>query len=500
MNTIKRDSSATQDYISYAKDIGVIIAAQVFVSLLQFARLPIITKWLGPDLYGTWSIIWVTITLVAPLATVGLTSSIIRFLAAKTDRDSLRNGLLFSILVTFGVAVLFTLVMILSSGIFSSDIIKNPSDSILVKLASFLIITQSLIAICLAYFRALRQMKTYAVLALSNVVMNVTLIVGFLYLGWELTGLIWAFLISDSICIIGSLGFAFKQIGFGMPKFDELSKYLVFGLPLMFNTFILWVVNSSDRYLVGYFMQPKDVGIYNAAYVLAGVLSLALGPVQVVLFPTISHSYDKGDVDKTRFYLSKSLKYLMVISIPAAFGLSALAAPLLHLLTSSEFISGSMVVPFIALGIIFYDFYAVTLYIIYIVKKTYWEVILLSIAAVTNLAINFVLIPKLGILGAAVASFVAYLVLGVLTVIVSFRYLRFNLELPYIAKYLLASIGMAVILHILNPSNVLMVVLSIIIGIVIYVAILFAIKGFSKSEIDLARELVRRYIFKTGQR
>ena len=63
--------SITEDYKGYAKDIGVVAVAQVAVALLQFIRLPILTKCLGASLYGTWSLIWVTVVLATPLAVLG---------------------------------------------------------------------------------------------------------------------------------------------------------------------------------------------------------------------------------------------------------------------------------------------------------------------------------------------------------------------------------------------------------------------------------------------
>ncbi len=61
------DTSSTEEYIGYAKDIGIVAGAQIATGLLRFIRLPILTKWLGASLYGTWSLIWVTIVLIVSL-------------------------------------------------------------------------------------------------------------------------------------------------------------------------------------------------------------------------------------------------------------------------------------------------------------------------------------------------------------------------------------------------------------------------------------------------
>src|SRR4030042_2877534 len=203
-----------------------------------------------------------------------------------------------------------------------------------------------------------------------------------LTLGYELTGVIIAVIASDVLCIAIASFITLRQVGFCLPRFVGLKSYFKYGLPLVPGSAILWIIHSSDRYIIGYFMEIKDVGIYAAAYALASIISLLLVPLQVVLLPTVSKSYDDGETARTRTYLKYSLKYLMMLSIPAAFGLSVLASPLLRILTTAEFTSGSAVIPFIAFGILFYGFYQVCLYIIYLVKKTQLELILLTIGAV----------------------------------------------------------------------------------------------------------------------
>jgi len=272
-----------------------------------------------------------------------------------------------------------------------------------------------------------------------------------------------------------------------------MKVYLKYGLPLVPTSAMLWIVNSSDRYMIGYFMQAKDVGIYAAAYTLTYTISLFLGPLQTVLLPTISKSYDDGDVAKTKTYLKFSLKYLMMLSIPATFGLSILASPLLRLLTTSEFVSGSEVIPLLAFGLLTFEFYQICIYIFYLVKKTYWVLRLLIASAALNIALNLLLIPQWGIVGAAVATLIAYAVLGVLTVVTSFRYFKFDLGFPFIMKSILASTVMTLVIWLFDPWGIIEVIIAIFLGIIIYFAIILALKGFSRNELSMIKDLLSRH-------
>lgn len=482
--------STIEEYKGYARDVGLVAGAEIVVALLRFIRLPILTKWLGASLYGTWSLIWVTIVLITPLATLGLGMAMLRFLAAERDVDRIRERFLSVVFTILVAGVFVSLILFLCSDLFASSIIGDINSSHLVKLGSFMILTQALSLISITFFRTFRQIKWYSALLVTKAAAQVGLMVCLLLLGWELRGVIIAALASDILCIAIAFSVALRQVGFRFPKFTELKDYLKYGLPLVPGTTVSWIVSASDRYIIGYFMEARDVGIYAAAYTLAHIISLFLGPIQVVLLPAISKLYDNGEIAKTRTYLKYSLKYLMLLSIPAAFGLSILAFPLLRILTTSEFVSGNVVIPFIASGILFHSLYQVCHYINHLVKKTYWVARLLGISAVLNIGLNLLLIPRLGILGAAVATLIAYAVLGILTVVVSFRYFKFDLGFSFIMKSILASAVMALAIWLLNPLGITEVVISILLGIVIYFVIIFVLKGFNKKELNLLKDLM----------
>ena len=181
----------------------------------------------------------------------------------------------------------------------------------------------------------------------------------------------------------------------------------------------------------------------------------------------------------------------MMMLIPAAFGLSVLAAPLIRIVSTTEFSGGSVVIPYIAFGWVIFSFYQVCLYILHLTKKTYWILRLISISAALNIALNIVLIPQMGILGAAVATLVAYAILGLLTIFIAFRYFKFDLGLLFIMKSIVASGIMTVIIWLVLPRELILVILTILLGVVIYIAVMLLLKAISKKELMFFKELIR---------
>jgi O-antigen/teichoic acid export membrane protein len=489
--TATENPSPPEEYKSYAKDIGLIAGAQIAVALLHFARLPILTKWLGASSYGTWSLIWVTIVLVTPLTTLGLGMAMVRFMAAEKDKAKIRESFMSVLVTTLIVGVVISLILVLFSDLFATSIIGDANSAYLVRLGSLMILTQALSHIAIRFFQTYRQMKWYSALMVIKAAAQLGLIAGLLLLGWEVKGVIIAVLASDILCLVIALSVALKQTGLQFPRFTELKGYLKYGLPLVPSTAILWIIHSSDRYMIGYFMQTKDVGIYTAAYSLASVLALMLTAIVTVLLPTVSKSYDRSEIDKTKAYLKHSLRYLLMLSIPAAFGLSVLASPLLRILTAPEFVSGNVVIPFVASGLLFYGLYNICIFIVHLVNKTHLVLALLSISAALNIILNLLLIPQLGIVGAAVATLIAFIALGILAVVIAFRYFKFDLGFAFITKSVLASAVMAFAIWLYKPWGIIEVIISIFIGIIIYFAMILVLKGFEQRELNFIKNRIR---------
>jgi O-antigen/teichoic acid export membrane protein len=484
--------SPSEEYKGYARDIGLVAGAQIAVALLHFARLPILTKWLGASDYGTWSLIWVTVVLITPLATLGLNMAMVRFLAAERDKAKVRERFMSVLVTSVAAGAVISLILVLLSNIFATSIIGDADSSYLFRLGSLMVITQALSQLSVAFFRTFRQMKWYSVLTVIKAAVQLGLISFLLFLGWEIKGVILAVIVSDILCIVIALSIAFRQTGLQLPRFTGMKGYLKYGLPLVPTSAMLWIMASSDRYMIGYFMKSEDVGIYTAAYTLTHVMSLFLSPLRTVLLPTISKSYDDGDTAKTRTYLKYSLKYLLMLTIPTTFGISVLATPLLRILTTSEFVSGDLVIPFVAFGLLIFEFYQICVYVFYLVKKTHWVLRLLIISAALNIGLNLLLIPMMGIVGAAVATLIAYVVLAIVTVAIAFRYFKFDLGFVFIIKSALASAVMALGIWLFKPMGIVEVIIAILLGIIVYFAIILVLKGFSKKELSMIKELVFR--------
>jgi O-antigen/teichoic acid export membrane protein len=253
-----------------------------------------------------------------------------------------------------------------------------------------------------------------------------------------------------------------------------------------------WIIASSDRYIIAYFLGTTSVGIYSAAYALGTIPLIFAAVLGIVLAPTLSKLYDEGRMSEVKIYLSYSLKYFLALAIPFVFGAAILGKPVLGLFSTVEIASqGYFVVPMVALGVLLYGAFAVIYHTLVLVKKTRILGVIWIIAALVNLGLNIMVVPYLGIMGAALACLIAYsLVLGMGSYY-SFRELTFDIDWRFIIKSLIASAIMALVIWIISNLNV---IITVLVGVAVYGVGLFLLKGFKREEIAFFSRLFSKNV------
>jgi O-antigen/teichoic acid export membrane protein len=107
-----------------------------------------------------------------------------------------------------------------------------------------------------------------------------------------------------------------------------------------------------------------------------------------------------------------------------------------------------------------------------------------------NIILNIIFIPIIGILGAAIATLITFFFEVTINGILGSREIPFDKDLKFISKSVLSSIPMAFVVWKLNPYGVIAILISIIIGSLIYFGILVLLKGFTKEEYEFLRRLL----------
>jgi O-antigen/teichoic acid export membrane protein len=327
-------------------------------------------------------------------------------------------------------------------------------------------------------------MRKYSILSLLQAYLNVSLIAYFVYVGYGLEGAVIGLLIQQLTVFFVSVLLILRDIGFALPKFKNMRMYLRFGLPLVLSSFSSWIVNSSDRYLIGLILGTVAVGYYSPAYALGSAIGLLSAPFGTMLMPVLSKHYDAKRFDDVRVIMKYSLKYYLAIAIPSFFAVSILSKQLLLVLSTQEIaINGYLVTPFVAAAMLLTGAYEVFLQVIALKLKTALAGSIWVISAAVNFGLNLILIPYLGIIGAALTTLLAFACAFVFTTAYSLKNFAFDVSGTFILKSICASLAMSALLFAWSPVGLLNILLSIGISAVIYLSILLVLRGLTVSEI-----------------
>ncbi|MFC1911836.1 flippase [Chloroflexota bacterium] len=478
-------------YQTFTKNVAIIGIANVLISLSVVLLIPLLTKTLGAYDYGIWAQVNVTIGLMATVAGLGLPYAIVRFLAARKSREEIQKEFYSVFGMVLISALVFSALLIIFSS-FLANVFFNGATQIVI-ITGFIIFVWLLDSLCLNIFPAFGQMRTYSAITVAEAFGRVGLIAILILKGYDLFSAVLSILIIRAILFFVLAYLVKTRIGIARPHFYKAREYLSFSIPTIPADITGWVVASSDRYVVSYFLGVTAVGIYSAAYVLGNIPYMLSGLLSFVLLPTVSRLYDTDRMNEVKIYLRYTLKYFLALTIPFIFGAAILGKQVLSLFSTQEIAAqGHYVVGIIALGTLFLGAYSVISHILILVKKMKIIGVVWIISASVNLGLNILIVPRLGVLGAAITTSISYLLaLGIVTYF-SFREFRFSIEPGFIIKSLVASAAMSAVVWLIAPQGNLATVLIIAAGVVIYGLILLLLKGFKKEEISFFLSLLKK--------
>jgi len=469
----------------FVSDVGVRLAFQVLNALKGLLYLPLISKQFGAHGYGIWSQIIISIALFSPALTLRLDGALARYLGGTSSSEERRRAFFGSLAVVWSLSLVVVVVGLLAMRPLALLMFGDGSLHLYVALFLFLLATRVNLKFMLAFYRAIGAIKLYSVLQTVQIATGLLALAILTITGQHgLIESLLAFIAIDVALATGVLIDIARRVGFSLrPDLAVLKKYLRYSLPLVPAVALYWVVNSSDRYVIVHFLGLSEAGVYSAAYRLAQVMKLMIQPISFVLLPLVARMWEKGQEQRVRTYMAKSLEYLVLIALPMAAGLIAVGPMALRLLGTREFTVNTGLISLLVLGQLFVGLYQIYVYVIYLKEKTWVQPVLFLGLAVFNLGLNVWLVPSIGMLGAAVTTFGAYF----LQLLATFSYANRLFKVPFlVVPALKAALGsgiMYVVVQVIPHRGLSGLVAQVLVGVSVYFAAILAMKGVNLQEL-----------------
>ena len=477
------------EYVRFIQRIGLVGLTNILISLSSLIFIPIITKSFTTAEYGMWAQVNTTIALVPNIANLGLPYTMVRFLSAEKDKQKIKDSFYPMITLTFISTLIICLLFIVFGNSIANALFNGSMQVLYITTAISFFACMNLMLI--SYFRTFQQMKRYSLFLVLQSYIGVFVSIYLTYAGYDIETVVLGLLTGYVSVFIMMAFLIVRYLGIGLGKWSNLKEQLAFAIPTIPSNVSSWVVDSSDKYVIGILIGSVAVGCYSPGYALGSILLMFLSPFAVLLPAILPEHYEKGNIDEVDKYLSYSMKYYLLLTVPAAVGMSVLSKPLLYIITTPEIaLGGYMVTPFVCLGAIFMGMYGITNNILILEKNTMILGKLWIIVAISNIALNIVLVPYLNILGAAIATLICYILAFAVTAIASKKTMRLPFDIKEMLKIIAASGIMGIIVHMMNPNGIINVLISILLGVIIYFAIIFILKGITRKEIAIFKDLI----------
>lgn len=478
-----------EEYKLFIKRIGLVGLVNILVSLSGILLIPILTKNLSILDYGVWVQINTTLILISSLVNLGLPYAMFRLLAVKKDKKDISEGFYSIFFLTILSSAVASLLFILFSR-WISEAIFNGNLTVTLIL-SFVILIIGLNNVLFGFLRALQKIKRFSLFWLIQTYLNVFLVSYFVLNGQGIVGAVSGILICQIIIFAIVFSLILAEIGFKIPKFNNMKEYLSFGIPGMPNNLSYWVVDSSDRYLIGLLLGSAFVAYYSPGYSIGMLIFVLMVPFDILLTPLLSRYFEENRIEEVKKLLQYSMKYFLLSAIPSVFALGLLSKPILMILTTTEIaLSGYYITPLVALSTTIFGLYMILAQIILLDKKmkiigTSW-----IIAGLSNVILNLILIPYIGILGAGFTTLVSYSIMFFVALFYTLKNFKFDFEVTPILKSIMASIIIGIFIILYAPSSITEIFLAILICSGIYIGLMGLLRALTKEELKFMKSLV----------
>ena len=400
-------------------------AADVLPQAVNFLLVPFFSRYLAPADYGVLALL---AFLHAPLKIalrLGLDAGFFRIhyeLTTEEDRRRLAGSVvLLSALVAFLVAAVLLPAAGIVAGLLSSD---SPPPARLLRLVVADLVVGSFAVVPQALLRIQGRARTFTTLALVRHAANIALKIALLLLGWGVEGVLWSDLLSTVLFVLAQAPVLVRH---ATPSWSTalLARVLHFGLPKVPHGVLVQAQNLADRRILEAFVTIDDLGRYQVGNTFASATKFPISAFEQAWQPFVYAQVGRPDAGAT---LARVGTYFFALFTAGALAVAMLGGDALVLLTPPSFHAAASVVPVVALAYLIHGFFLLTSVGIGIEKKARYYPLITLVAASTNVAANFALIPAWGFVGAAWATVLSYAVMAALGFYLSQRLYPLPLE------------------------------------------------------------------------
>ena len=432
----------------FAFDVGWVFASSVVVLLLHFFQKPLLARYLGPDGLGLLSMVTMLASIIELIAIFGIDGALTKYVAeykGKEQKDKMCELFSSAFVTILIIGVITSMIFFVCSNIFA-DIFNMSSLSSLLKIYAPVFPFSFTYAIIISYFNGLREMRFYALSRILQASLALAFILALLIIGLGVEGALWGTIFAIIVTVCVNMSIMKKFIRFKFSNYKKNIKMLAsFGSRITGANMIGQIYYNIDTLMIGYFLTSTEVGYYAVAISLSRFFWLVPRAIATVAYPAISEYWANGNRQAVNKLVDKSTKYSACILIFAGMSIVFFAKDIITSLFTPEFLPAVLPLAILITGTVISGILRSLGGIFASAGRVDLVLKMSPIAPAVDIILNVALIPTYGIIGAATATTVAYVLNVGISIYFLWRVLGIKLDIFWFAKMAIL-IGMSVIL------------------------------------------------------
>jgi stage V sporulation protein B len=488
-----KSAASTADIAAVAgRGTVLITAAKIWFMVSGYGIAFTLAHLLSDEGYGLYRVVINTVSIINAVIVTGTYQTVSKYVSQEPENaDSIKmKALALQIYVGGAASVGFCLL----APIVASSL-NDPRLTPYLRLSALITLCYSFYSVYTGYFNGKKEFGTQAALDITYSTLKLIFIVLFAWLGFAVIGGVSGFALAALCVLLVSAAIARGRAQTSSAKVGQLFK---FQSQLLLFTFVLTLLQRVDLMLIKALssgdtkIASENAGYYSAAVDIANIAYQVIVSVTFIIFPLISKATFENDRESTRTYITNTLRYTLMVMALTATLFSSEASGVLRVIYRESYQAGAGALRILAFGMLSFGLFYILTTVISASGRPSTSLLLGTITLLTTTLLNFLLIPALGLKGAAIATTVSMSVGAGLGCI--YLWSKFRTLLPLLtAVRIAACVGLtyAVSLFLL-PASRFLVIVNLILLSGIFVIALIVSGELGRADLRLVARVARR--------
>lgn len=494
-----------------ARGVGIVIIGTLISKVLAYVYRIIIAR-IDIAQYGLFSIALAVFSMLFTFSSLGLNEGVVRFVAyykGLNDERRIKGTITSALKISLPISLIAGFLLFIFSDWVAITFFHNTELSILFKIVALILPIDITRNIFISSIRAFQKVEydIYSKSITENVAKVVLTSIA-VYLGFGVIGATVSYLIAIAISCILSFYFLEKKV-FSILKTNIVSisskkSLLIYSLPLLFTGLTYLIIQWTDTLMLGYFRTVIEVGVYNVALPTAFLLFVVPSSMRILFIPVMSEIYAQRKKNIFNSVYQTVTKWIIIIESIIFILLVVFSQQIIRILFGESYVKetvtifgNTLAVSVLALiilasGMIIGEFTITSKDILMVFKRTKLIFFYTLIAAVLNVILNYSLIPKYGLIGAAIATAAAYTAIDGLIAIQTYFITKVNPFRGGSIKVIITALLILLLMIFFKfylITNLVYLITSAIMVSIAYLILLVLLKVFDEEDIIVLRSI-----------